>query len=153
MTGWMVLLCPLTKRKPTMHRTLILSAILLMVSLAQAAASCKTSDLNGRWAYFALANVTDSDGVVLFVLIENCRITIKGGEITKALCSGSDIPGGDLRDEFVGAEIGLAKNCRFEITGARFCDYFGQISRDEITGSGVAFCGGFDRLSFGLVKM
>jgi hypothetical protein len=136
-----------------MRPTLILSAILLMASVAEAAAACKKSDLNGRWSYFALANVTDSDGIVLFVLTEDCRFVIDDAEFTKVSCGGggSDIPG-DLRDEFFGAEIQLAKNCRLEITGARFCDYFGQISRDKLTGSGVAFCQGFDRLSFGLVK-
>jgi hypothetical protein len=134
-----------------MHRTLILIPILLIASMAQAAADCETSDLNGRWAYFDISSVANEDGVILFALTKDCRFTIEDAIIEEVSCGGGhDFPD-ELREEFLGVEIKLESNCRFEITG-ELCDYFGHIARDKVTGAGVAFCGDFDRVSFDLIK-
>jgi hypothetical protein len=134
-----------------MHRTLILSAILTMASMAQAAADCETSDLDGRWAYFDITSVAGEDGVILFALTKDCTFTIEDAVIEEVSCGGGhDFPD-ELREEFLGVEIQLESNCRFEMIGG-FCEYFGQILRDKISGAGVALCGDFDRISFDLVK-
>jgi hypothetical protein len=134
-------------------RGLILSSTML-VTTADAAVVCETSDLAGRWWFTELLDIHDEEiNESLFSIAPACRLIVDGdGEITDASCNQGEQ--GEFEEVFEaafdGIRLELSRSCHINQCTEVGC-LVGQMSRNKSTVSGVVF-DGFSRGTFDMVK-
>ena len=121
-----------------MRRTIMLSAMCLLLSATEVAAVCS---LNGDWKLSALLLSAGAGDSVISV----SNLTV----VSSPSSVGDFSPGDDLRDR-VFSPAGVP--CSFEITGISGCVYRGQLNGDFGAGN-VYNCISGDRGTFDLIRL
>jgi hypothetical protein len=132
-----------------MKRTIASAAAILLASAAGAFADCGDDALNASWEYFVL----ESDRSPGSASAEVCTIRINPDKIISSVRCRAPSDSPDLvEEELLNVRV-IKANCRFQFRDAAGnCRYYGALTSDELSGSGVALCSNGARYQFFLIK-